>query len=182
MMAGKNTDVLARLRNAPDDANLWHEFWKEVHPAVMYTVLRSGAGRALAEDIAQETFLRFFQSDLIHKIQNESAIPYARQIARNLLLDWRRKQARWRPLDQEAENVPAPSVDLEPADEWRHRDLEQLTPGLNARDRALLELRLAGLDIREIAQRLQITYSSAAVRVHRLIKLLKYEAKLGVKK
>lgn len=172
-------DVVARLRSKPHDQLAWGEFYRKLRPAVYYTAYKlSGGNVAIAEDITQDTFLRFLDYGDLSRIPDEAhATAYLRQTARRLLYDKRYDTEITTPTAEEAlEYASYESYD----DEDRYHllwDLEQLSAELTDADRQLLAWLIEGRTIEEIATALNISYQAAGVRLHRLKKRLRKKLK-----
>jgi RNA polymerase sigma-70 factor (ECF subfamily) len=136
----------------------------ERHHLALFRYLRRMTGRRrLAEDLMQETFLRAARAGRLERFRGrESAWLFT--IARNLLLDHRRREAR-RPRPVGLEDARVAAID----------GRQQLALGLDealgqleddARDVFLLR-ELAGLGYREIASVLDATPDAVRSRIHR---------------
>jgi RNA polymerase sigma-70 factor (ECF subfamily) len=144
--------------------------WQQHRPAVLGYLRRRGADPMLAEDLAQEAFLR------LHKAQPPLAEPlrvraWLLRAARNLLVDHFRADKGEVPLD-EAPQIPA----REPA-AWRAFEpcVEALAQRLPDAYREALVWDLDGVPQRTIAARHGIGLSGAKSRVQRARGLLAQE-------
>jgi RNA polymerase sigma factor (sigma-70 family) len=131
---------------------------------------RLGGRRALAEDVTHDTFLRFIHYINLDTLQDEAhALAYLRQSARRLC--WDRLRAEQKTISLESDEGRQARA-LWASDEEEHRtlqwDVEHLAEGLSASERDLLTGLIDGANLKEIAQRLNISYGAAAVRTHRL--------------
>lgn len=126
--------------------------------------------RTLAEDITQETFIRFFESKDYHSIGKEMAYLYT--IARNLCIDSFRKQK-----DELIEDLPAKIQEMpESRDKVEsivdRVSIEQALDRLTADEREAVVLRFSGeLSVEDIAKSMDI--SRFAVRRRILLALEK---------
>ena len=166
--------TLDRLRETPGDRGLWAELYEELYPKVYYTVFKLSRGNdALAKDLTHEAFLAFYDSRALECVPNvRKATAYVRQTARRLL--WDHLQAREIPteditISSYLESMWCDSFDAE--DELQLRqDVEQLYSTLTEEEREMLVALLRAESVKEIADRLKISYGTAAVRRHRLKK------------
>lgn len=172
--------LVDRLRASPDDANLWGEFYQALRPrtyAFVFTLCHGDA--ALADDVTQDVFINFITRNAIQKVATlDAAIAYLRAMARNHVVD---EYRRWSAHPTISTNAVSPA-ELE-------RSLRRLLrttvddidftvfPDLSRDDRKLLELVIQGYTISQIAEQKGVTYSAAAVRLHRLRKRLRPEVK-----
>lgn len=171
-----SNDVVARLRSKPHDQLAWGDLYRKLRPAVYYTAYKLSRGNvAIAEDITQDTFLRFLDYGDLSRIPDEAhATAYLRQTARRLLCD--RRYGTEITTSNPEEALEYASYD----DEDRYHilwDLEQLSPELTDADRQLLAWLIEEWTIEEIAAALNISYSAAGVRLHRLKKRLRQKFK-----
>lgn len=136
-------------------------------PAALAAARRITRDCALAEDAAQEAFLRAFRA-LRHYRHESSFAAWVRKIAIRTAIDLVRRR---RPEDPLTED-PRSSL----SEEKRHEDTELLRRALDALsplDREILLAReIEGEADREIARRLDMTVSGVRVRVHRARKKL----------
>lgn len=164
----KTANLSDELRAAPRDEGVWLRFFRQFYPAVFYTAYKLTRGdTSLAQDIAQEVFLRFLKYDGLKRVNSDAtALAYLRQVARNLVFTHKRHSARWVALDEPAIEAVAERSEYA-TDEWLRWDLERLLQELSTEDREIVALTLEGYSMQEIAARLSISYSAAAVRLHR---------------
>ena len=151
--------------------------FREYHaPVVRYLTRRLG-DRDLAEELAQETFVRALRQD---EIVNERSWLFA--VATNLVRDEARKDARRRRhlelLAAEARDaqVDGPDISMERA--LDAADARRALDVLAERDRQALLLREEGLDYPEIAEILGIAVGSVGTTLSRARRRLaeSYEA------
>jgi RNA polymerase sigma factor (sigma-70 family) len=159
------------IRAAPTNEDAWRAFYEYFRRQVAAALYVSGAARDEIPDLTQDAFRRFLQhspwrGDWTALPERRTVNGYLCQTARRLVLDQRRK-ARHQPaqedeieLDEIAAVTPITlTVPLE-------RLIEQLQPD----EQRLLRLLIEGEPLPEVAAQLGISYSAAAVRVHRLRK------------
>ncbi len=178
-MAINDLELLTRSR-ARDE----HAFAQLVdqHKDQMVNYLARLTGcRDRAEDIAQETFVRFYKQ--IHKYREEGTLTaYLFRIATNLVRSEERRKRRWQMLepilaygDRSNGTAPAtPQADALASEE--HRQVTRALAALDVLYRAPLVLReIEGLSYREIATTLGCTEGTVKSRLHRGRQLLKEE-------
>jgi len=121
--------------------------------------------RAEAEDITSETFVRaWIESDAI-RVNTVKA--YLFMIARNLHVDWRRRENRRGMLDGEPAH-PAPNPETESGDLSELRAVVGALQQLPEMDRSALVLRAQhDMAYEAIAEVLRISPGAARVKVHR---------------
>ena len=165
MRASGQPDAITR--SAAETERLFTE-----HSAGLMRYLRSGLRDANEiEDIAQETFIRFFRARCNgEEIENPKGWLY--RVGRRLALDHAKKakpilldEEGWRAV--EAAQAEIPAADEPDADErWSSLPWHLLTD----QEKECLLLRAEGLTFREVAEILDVTISTAASYVARAIK------------
>ncbi len=131
-----------------------------LRPLLQFTRVLTG-DRALAEDIVQEVLIRLHaRGDRLDEVGQLGA--YARRMAVNEYLGWRRKWFRQRPAASPPEPAPQPDHSDRLAErDWLRSELARLP----RRQRAVLVLRYyAGLSDAEIAD--ELGCSTGTVRSH----------------
>jgi len=130
--------------------------------------------RTLAEDITQETFIRFFESKDYHSIGKEMAYLYT--IARNLCIDSFRKQK-----DEMIEDLPAKIQEMpESRDKVEsivdRVSIEQALDRLTADEREAVVLRFSGeLSVEDIAKSMDISRFAVRRRILSALEKLRKE-------
>lgn len=123
------------------------------------------------EDIAQETFVRFFRARCNgEEIANPKAWLYT--VGRRLALDYAKKakpvllnEEGWRTVESRHAEPPFTAAD-ERSERWSSLPWHALSPA----ERECLLLRAEGLTFREVADVLDVTVSTAASYVARAVK------------
>lgn len=130
--------------------------------------------RALAEDLTQETFIKFFESKDYHSIGKEMAYLYT--IARNLCIDSFRKQK-----DELIEDLPAKIQEM-PESRDKVEDIvdrisiEQALDSLTADEREAVVLRFSGeLSVEDIAKTMGISRFAVRRRISSALEKLRKE-------
>jgi RNA polymerase sigma-70 factor, ECF subfamily len=148
---------------APVTQAEFESFYRETARPFWGYLRRICGNRALADDLAQEAYLRFCRARVPASRSEWKAYLY--RIGSNLAADWWRHAGRRESSGIEPALTPLPSRDRDiEADAIRRHELDQAFSSLKPRERALLWLAyVEGLDHREIAKAL--TLSRASVRV-----------------
>lgn len=163
------------IEGGPADARLpeaalvtqaeFETFYRETARPLWGYLARICGDRSLADDLLQETYLRFCRARVPASRDEWKAYLY--RIGTNLAADWWRHSGR-----RAAANVePDPSASGErdgEADAIRRRDLEVAFGALKPRERALLWLAyVEGMDHREIGRALGLSRPSVKVVLFR---------------
>lgn len=130
--------------------------------------------RTLAEDITQETFIRFFESTDYRNVGKEMAYLYT--IARNLCIDSVRKQkdALIEDLSAEIQDVQESKDNAE--DVVDRVSIEQALDCLNAEEREAVVLRFSGeLSIEDIGRSMGISRFAVRRRISTALEKLRKE-------
>lgn len=154
-------------------------------PIVNY-VTRLVGQRERAEDVAQETFVRFYQNR--HKYREVGSLQaYLFRIATNLVRSEERRRKRWRILEpifsyggrshdgvHSPSSPPIPNPERSSLASEEHRMVTRAISELDITFRAPLVLReIEGLSYREIAEALDLAEGTVKSRLHRARELLK---------
>ena len=143
-----------------------------------FRVLRD---RSLAEDVLQETFLKFCQ--MKDRVDEALSIPgLLRKISINMSIDILRKRGRERSLqvNEEEDQGPMPSVPIAQVDVNEALIVRELLERLPSVDRLILELRYGEqLSYAEISQALDMTIAAVAQRIRRGKNTLRREFESG---
>jgi RNA polymerase sigma-70 factor (ECF subfamily) len=114
------TDLIGRAREG--DTAAFGEIIRRYQNLVFATAFQILRDRALAEDVAQEAFVKAFQS--LQDLRTESSFPpWLRKITRNLALASRKEHGRFRALE-EAGTLQAPAADTASDAEWEKREAD----------------------------------------------------------
>ena len=161
-------DLLKRLAEHPEDESHWQDLYMQFWPFVFGTIYRLLNGNTeQARDLSQEIFIRLARYRPFASIRSvESFYAYLGAACRHIVYDFL-KQSHTRisaetALSQRQETSEVPrSVQL-------REELQEVYHGLNAAERALLDLLIGGASTPEIAERLSISEAATRVRIHRL--------------
>jgi len=147
---------------------------EQVSPRLLRFFLAQRAGRADADDLLQETWLR------IHKVRHtyrpgESVMPWFFAIARHIRLDHYRRVLRTRARDERLgemlQELPPVGGAHDSADV---EALEALLAPLNPTQREVLEmLKIAGMSLEEVARATSSSVGSVKQKVHRAYQILR---------
>ena len=137
--------------------------------------------RTLAEDVTQETFIRFFESKDYHSIGKEMAYLYT--IARNLCIDYFRKQK-----EELIEDLPAKIQEMPDSSDKVESIVDQLSieqalDHLTDDEREAVVLRFSGeLSVEDIAKSMDISRFAVRRRISSALeKLRKQLETMGIK-
>jgi RNA polymerase sigma-70 factor, ECF subfamily len=140
------TTPVAAERAAAMDERRFQEFYdRTARPLWIYAARISG-NQSLADDVVQESYLRFLRADVSGHAETEWK-SYLYRIATNLVTDHFRRAKFQAPV-----LADAPAEETMPREVERRRDFSRLFAGLNPRERSLLWLAyVEGSSHREIA-------------------------------
>ena len=130
--------------------------------------------RTLAEDVTQETFIRFFESKDYHSIGKEMAYLYT--IARNLCIDYFRKQK-----EELIEDLPAKIQEMPDSSDKVESIVDQLSieqalDHLTDDEREAVVLRFSGeLSVEDIAKSMGISRFAVRRRISSALEKLRKE-------
>lgn len=132
---------------------------------------RLGGRRDLAEDAAQEAFLRLLRAQPFARLADGHALRgFVWRIADNVARTCRRAieaSGHHESLDAVLEDAPGTDAAQDRILEAREK-LGSTLAGLQPVDRQILVMTAVGNTIKEIAEATGLSYSNAAVRLHRL--------------
>jgi RNA polymerase sigma factor (sigma-70 family) len=173
----KLRETLALLQKDPKNNDLWKALYEEIRRFVYAVAYRVLSGKAeLARDATQVVFLRLFQyCEFTEFSEPEEFLGYVGTISRHAALDLIRSERGYvtgleLTLCDFQPGRPTPHQQ-EKAQNQLHDVLEHLEP----EEKALVDLLMEGFTLEEIAERLRVSYPTAAVRIHRVRqKLLKF--------
>jgi RNA polymerase sigma factor (sigma-70 family) len=166
--------ALKRLAAVPTDEEAWSIVYETLWPMVFAIVFRRLRGvPGLAEDAAQEVFLRLARLCPFERIRDRGGgfRPYIASMAHNVGKDYLRRflLPPERPSDAPAEATGGDAVESVSLERLEAQELlEAIMSRLDKDERQILGLLLQGVSLTEIMQITGLTYTAAAVRIHRL--------------
>jgi RNA polymerase sigma-70 factor (ECF subfamily) len=142
--------------------------YKRLHPPLYRYLLRLTGDRDLAEDLAQEAFVRLLEHDL----PAAEIRPWIFAVATNLVRDAARTRQRRRRLLEKRGERPGGTA---PPDEWVERAerieaVRSALATLSERDREMLLLREEGFKYAEIAEVIGVAPGSVGTLVARALR------------
>jgi RNA polymerase sigma factor (sigma-70 family) len=165
------TDAELMLALREGDLGSLGEIFQRHHGTVHALCYRLTMQADVADDLAQETFLRLMRYRESFRGDAKLAT-WLYRVARNVCSDHFQRRARDRAVDAQWSREAAMSRDAgeSPGDEILERALAKLAPD---RREALVLVRYHGLSYDEVAQVLGCEPGAARVRVHRAMKELR---------
>ena len=177
-MAINDGDLLTRSRAR--DADAFAELVDRYKDQMVNYLARMTGCRERAEDIAQETFVRFYKQ--IHHYRDEGTLAaYLFRIATNLVRSEERRKRRWQLLQPILSYSGFAAGDASPASPQtealaseEHRQVTEALASLDVLYRAPLVLReIEGFSYQQIATALNCNEGTVKSRLHRGRQLLK---------
>jgi RNA polymerase sigma-70 factor (ECF subfamily) len=153
---------------------VWVEVAERVRQMATVSVHRYDAWSVDADDIVQDVMLRLQSPGAIRRVRLAgSPQGYMAVIVRNRVLDeLRRNRLRWRG-DSATQTWEDAQTGIVPTAE-AGLDLQRVLATLSDDERELIRLRFwEGYSIQDLAERLQVPYSTASVRLFRLLRKLR---------
>lgn len=169
--------LIKRLSARRDDEVAWRLLYDSLWPYVFSIIYRKvSSQKELAEDLSQEVFLRILRYVDFTKLQKPASFrSYVARIARNQVADYLTSKDS---AGQSSQALPLTEAEMITEDESeKHLEFEDLLDRilqpLSSGERNLAHMLAADLSLDEIADLLNVSYSAAATRVHRLRAKLK---------
>ena len=150
------------------------EAYEDAREDVYYYVLTLGVSPAQAQEVAQEVFLRLFTT-----MQRGEEILNVRgwvfRVAHNVALKMRAKEREWAAIDGDSERWASgdASPESRAIDNQRQHRIQEALADLSPQQRQVLDLRVAGLRYREIAETVGIATSTVNEFLRRAISKLR---------
>lgn len=163
--------ILERLAVVPGDNEAWEQLYRKFWPWVFANAFRMLRGdRQLAEDASQDVFIRLLRYCNFENLREPEAFKhYAYIVCRNVTRDYLRRlfhsSKQTNTMWDETQTEGAPR---EPNQAILSLQAAEMFELLEERDRLLLKMVVDGFDLREVSEKLGITYGNAAVRLHRI--------------
>jgi RNA polymerase sigma-70 factor (ECF subfamily) len=150
------------------------EAYEDAREDVYYYVLTLGVSPAQAQEVAQEVFLRLFTT-LRRGEEIQNVRGWVFRVAHNVALKMRAKEREYTEIDGESERWA--SADASPErramDNQRQQRIQEALAGLSPQQRQCLDLRVAGLRYREIAETVGIGTSTVNEFLRRAVAKLR---------
>lgn len=165
---------LVRRLYARDETAMTH-FYKHYKSALYATIWRIVRHDELAEDVLQESMLRFWQTFAAYDSRRGRLFTWALNISRNLAIDYLRAQ---RKLTQRTTDFPEHGAELVAPTTFRpeHVGVRDWLTRLPAADQQLVELLyIQGYTHPEAAEALRLPLGTLKSRVRRIIRTLARE-------
>lgn len=172
--AVSDTELLQRARSG--DQNAFRSIVQRYEPTVAATVRGMLGTGPEAEDVGQETFIRFYRA--LEKFREDSSLKtYLTRIAINLSLNAlkRRRRLRDRFVRPEEDNMVEPSIngENEMDKEEQARMIRKAVEKLDPKHRAVVVLRMMnGYSTKETAELLEVPQGTVLSRLSRGMKRL----------
>jgi RNA polymerase sigma factor (sigma-70 family) len=145
--------------------------YANTRPLVFATTFRALYGNfALAEDATQQTFLRVFRYlDFTRLAKADDLLAYMATVARHCAIDLRKKEASYTPTALDSLACDFLPSQVTPEQRLRaHDTLQHVFDQLDPEESKLVDLLMAGLTLKDLAERLGTTYETAGVGIPRL--------------
>ncbi len=174
--------ALHRLAADPSDQEAWRVLFLGAWGTGLSAANRTLRGQLdLAKDVTQEAFQRLIKyGDFGPFLSYFRAV--CRNVARDALTRFAPELAQQVPLEELETLSPRVEKPATPEQLTRAKQLrDELLAGLDPADQQLMKLLIEGYTLPEISSRLDLSYSNAAVRLHRLrLTLRKYMQDKGL--
>ena len=143
--------------------NEYGMFYERYRDRIFAFLLRKSGDRELSEDLTQESFIRHLQ----HYWKKESSPYILYAIARNALIDHRRKQRQVVPLTEKEEKVEERNAEELLLVREQHDKMAAALDKLSKNEQKLLSLAATGMRYARIAAVLGYSEANVKVQIHR---------------
>lgn len=150
------------------DASAFRALFVTYYPRVKAMLMRQGADKETAEELAQDTMFTVWQKSHQFSYDRGSVSAWIYSIARNLRIDRIRKQAVWQRCYQELEAMEyfRESIDAPPSGVQERGKIETVLSKLPFDQRQVIELSfIDGLSQSEIARKLSLPLGTVKSRM-----------------
>jgi RNA polymerase sigma factor (sigma-70 family) len=178
------SSILVLLAGAPSDETAWRRLYEIIWPFISSIAFRRLKNRGAAEDVSQEVLLRLMKAQPFKHIREPSEFrAYIARMTLNAANTFWRADHRLNQAQELTYEISPTGFLAEPSispDDYLalKQAIRKADAVLDSQDVKLLNLILDGQSLTQAAETLAISYSNAAVRLHRaknsLRKLLKY--------
>jgi RNA polymerase sigma-70 factor (ECF subfamily) len=168
--------------NSEKDAGSFQALFVTYFPKVQTMLMRQGADRQTAEEIAQDTMFTVWRKSDQFSANKGSISAWIYTIARNLRIDRLRRRAVWQRLYADLETIErlhSGAVDVQP---WagERRDIESAFEKLPPEQSEVIQLSfIDGLSQAEIAERLALPLGTVKSRMRLAFQKLRPAAERG---
>jgi RNA polymerase sigma-70 factor (ECF subfamily) len=156
------------------DGQLLRALYEEHGRAVLAFVRRNVADSGRAEDILQETMLRAWRRPDDLDRERETLLPYLLTVARNVIIDWWRRDGRLPQVvagEDRLDSITVTDQVDQLLDEWLIQEaLRRLSP---SHQEILRELYFEGRSVDEAARRLSIPVGTVKSRSYYAVRVLR---------
>ncbi len=169
--------------NSEKDAGSFQALFVTYFPKVQTMLMRQGADRQTAEEIAQDTMFTVCRKSDQFSANKGSISAWIYTIARNLRIDRLRRRAVWQRLYADLETIErlhSGAVDVQP---WagESRDIESAFEKLPPEQSEVIQLSfIDGLSQAEIAERLALPLGTVKSRMRLAFQKLRPAAERGI--
>lgn len=163
-------DTPARYMNQISHKESFLESFDAYSDAIFRFCMVKTSNRELAEDLTQETFMRYWQALKDNK-EMSNARSFLYTIARNLIIDWYRKKkaVSLHAMEENGYEVQDTKA-LSPEVDAQWQEVLDTIEDMEEKDREVLLLRyVEGIDPKDIAEVLEENVNVISVRIHRAI-------------
>ena len=164
------------------DAGTFHALFVTFFPKIRAMLMRQGADKETAEEIAQDTMLAVWRKSHQYSSEKGRISTWIYAVARNLRIDRLRRQAVWQRLYAELETVERLHGEAVAAQPWagEKRDIETILHGLPPGQLEVIQLSLIdGMSQAEIARKLRLPLGTVKSRMRLAFKKLRATAERG---
>lgn len=157
------------------DTSTFADLYRSYTAAVFNYCLFRVNDRAVAEDLAADTFERAWKARYRYRPERAAFCTWLFIIARRVVIDWQRRQARrslFRFWEPPAGTLPSPEVQVEETEQQRR--LRRLVAALTPAEQELIALKFgAGMTNREIGPVIGKSETAVGTMLYRLMKKLR---------
>jgi RNA polymerase sigma-70 factor, ECF subfamily len=164
------------------DAGAFRSLFLTFCPKVRAMLVRQGADKETAEEIAQETMLAVWRKSHQYSRERGSVSAWIYAIARNLRLDRVRQQAVWQRCHQEFETIERLHAPADQPRSWERErgEIEGALGTLSPEQLQVIQLSFVdGLSQNEIAAKLGVPLGTVKSRMRLAFERLRHSAERG---
>jgi RNA polymerase sigma factor (sigma-70 family) len=145
-------------------------FFDSEYPGLYRYILYLTRHPETAEEICQETFLRWYK--LSHPEEIERPGAWLHKVGTHLAYNYLRRQNLRRQLES---NEPVDTLPLASPSNMAHLEVEDVLSRMSWRDQILIKLRMVGLSYAEIAEVMELSTGSVGTMLARALKRFRDE-------